>query len=720
MVGIAVDGLDSARSTLSARSARRHSMSEYTPSFVAAVVAAALSKLDASSSTLPGGGNPFAHVPPPLLNLGTYVSSTSLSGSIPAEAAAALAPLFSSRRRSSSFIYPNLLLGSSVDLNVTLGELTLPLSGRDTDDQLTSARLEHWEMVLQEGRWCAIVPTERLLAMMLPIHSRRSSVDQLHSFGADSREPLLPPLLETIADEVVEPVYVRGTNTGAESTTSTSGSNHPALGTFSSTHTLRASVRVSPNWQATGSTGVLTLTTLREAVSGSTDGGGGGNENAVSSTSSHGNTPHAAADAKLRNNETPWAAHEDRSHSEDTVPSSLAPTVGFRPLAYATPMVIKRIRHQGIQGTGPAERDAAFAVRAVELQRRLADDRRISAEQLNVEYAFTRGIVLPAAARRTADATFVVMPFIPDGTLASFLNENPPPSMTQIQRLASDIAKGLEVLHRHLFAIHHDLTTSNILLHKVQEDPPIYGATVADFGCATLLTPTPGADTVSAHDSCSDSDDDGGSTGGSIPSMRSTQLARLSPQSVVVSRSTTDFVGSVAYMSPERIAGEPHGTSSDIWAFGILVLSMLIGRHPLRSEEQPFSPRLPRQNTAPNEVCKSAFDDVADGGDDEPFNNTVSTSHQVVGQLTEDADELEGASQQATFWRLVQLLEAGTQDLERRQAAVDEFVHSALDDCPNELTDTRLIEVIRACMQANPANRPSASGVLSMLATTTA
>jgi hypothetical protein len=283
MVGIAVDGLDSARSTLSARSARRHSMSEYTPSFVAAIVAAALSKLDASSSTV-AGGNPFAHMPPPLLNLGTYVSTgdPSPNGSIPAEAAAALAPLFSSRRRSSSFIYPNLLLGSSVDLNVTLGELTLPLSGRDTDDRLTSATLEHWEMVLQEGRWCAIVPTERLLAMMLPIQSRRSSADQPHSFGADSRDPLLPPLLETIADEVVEPVYVRGTNTGAESTTSTSGSNHPNLGTFSSTHTLRASVRVSPNWQATGSTGVLTLTTLREAVSGSTDGGGGGNENAVS------------------------------------------------------------------------------------------------------------------------------------------------------------------------------------------------------------------------------------------------------------------------------------------------------------------------------------------------------------------------------------------------------------------------------------------------------
>src|SRR5262249_11932448 len=43
------------------------------------------------------------------------------------------------------------------------------------------------------------------------------------------------------------------------------------------------------------------------------------------------------------------------------------------------------------------------------------------------------------------------------------------------------------------------------------------------------------------------------------------------------------LVGTLPYMSPERIKGQPGGKSSDIWALGILLFQLLTGRFPWES-----------------------------------------------------------------------------------------------------------------------------------------
>ncbi|KAL9645951.1 hypothetical protein ABK040_001059 [Willaertia magna] len=48
------------------------------------------------------------------------------------------------------------------------------------------------------------------------------------------------------------------------------------------------------------------------------------------------------------------------------------------------------------------------------------------------------------------------------------------------------------------------------------------------------------------------------------------------------------FVGTVTYMSPERLEGQKYSYASDIWALGVIVLESVTGRFPFRDEnDQP-------------------------------------------------------------------------------------------------------------------------------------
>lgn len=45
------------------------------------------------------------------------------------------------------------------------------------------------------------------------------------------------------------------------------------------------------------------------------------------------------------------------------------------------------------------------------------------------------------------------------------------------------------------------------------------------------------------------------------------------------------FVGTVTYMSPERIEGKRYNHLSDIWSFGMVILEMAIGSYPYPSHK---------------------------------------------------------------------------------------------------------------------------------------
>eukprot|EP00939_MAST-03C_sp_MAST-3C-sp1_P004104 g4104.t1 len=118
-----------------------------------------------------------------------------------------------------------------------------------------------------------------------------------------------------------------------------------------------------------------------------------------------------------------------------------------------------------------------------------------------------------------------------------------PISEALLANIAYAILRGLAFLHKGS-RIHRDLKPANVLLSR---DGSIK---ISDYGIATKLeTKTP-------------------------------RRQR---------RYSTSFVGTKAYMSPERLNGNPYSYPADVWSLGILVLALMLGRLPFPSKALMFS-----------------------------------------------------------------------------------------------------------------------------------
>jgi eukaryotic-like serine/threonine-protein kinase len=134
---------------------------------------------------------------------------------------------------------------------------------------------------------------------------------------------------------------------------------------------------------------------------------------------------------------------------------------------------------------------------------------------------------------------FLVMEYVPGGTLESRLAAGPFPLETALQ-LGAAIADALENAHRHGI-LHRDLKPGNVML-TADGQPKIL-----DFGLAVLLS--------------------GGKATG-----------RLTDSGAIV--------GSVPYMAPEQIFGEADDTRTDVYALGVVLFEMVTGQRPF-SKDRP-------------------------------------------------------------------------------------------------------------------------------------
>jgi serine/threonine-protein kinase len=133
-------------------------------------------------------------------------------------------------------------------------------------------------------------------------------------------------------------------------------------------------------------------------------------------------------------------------------------------------------------------------------------------------------------------AVFIVMELVDGSTLRDFLNENGALSAEQSIQIMLPVLSALAAAHK-IGIIHRDIKPENILISK---DGRIK---VADFGLA-----------------------------------RNTSLAQtLTAESSVV-------LGSVSYLSPEQIQRGVADARSDIYAIGIVLFEMLIGKKPYDGE----------------------------------------------------------------------------------------------------------------------------------------
>jgi tetratricopeptide (TPR) repeat protein len=135
---------------------------------------------------------------------------------------------------------------------------------------------------------------------------------------------------------------------------------------------------------------------------------------------------------------------------------------------------------------------------------------------------------------------FIVMEYVAGETLQERLRRTGPLPVKEAIALAGELSEALEEAHaRNL--VHRDLKPSNVMV------TPTGHVKVMDFGLAKQIQSVEGrgADATVAH-----------LTGDGIQ------------------------VGTLAYMSPEQVVGDPLDARSDIFAFGVVLLEMLTGTHP--------------------------------------------------------------------------------------------------------------------------------------------
>jgi len=133
---------------------------------------------------------------------------------------------------------------------------------------------------------------------------------------------------------------------------------------------------------------------------------------------------------------------------------------------------------------------------------------------------------------------FLVMEYVPGGTLQSRLAEGPL-SLRDVIRIGAEIGDALEDAHRRGF-LHRDLKPGNIVLTETGS------AKLLDFGLAGLLS---GADRTA------------------------TQLTQANA-----------LQGSLAHMAPEQLRGEADNSRTDVYAFGTVLYQMATGKLPFERE----------------------------------------------------------------------------------------------------------------------------------------
>ena len=148
-------------------------------------------------------------------------------------------------------------------------------------------------------------------------------------------------------------------------------------------------------------------------------------------------------------------------------------------------------------------------------------------------------------------AAFLALELVPGPTLAERLARGAL-SLEEALAIGRQIVDALESAHEH-GVIHRDLKPANI---KVREDGTVK---VLDFGLAKALAPQ-GASGTDALNS-------------PTMSARATEMGLI--------------LGTAAYMSPEQAKGKPADQRADVWAFGVVLFEMIVGKQVFTGETAP-------------------------------------------------------------------------------------------------------------------------------------
>jgi len=131
-----------------------------------------------------------------------------------------------------------------------------------------------------------------------------------------------------------------------------------------------------------------------------------------------------------------------------------------------------------------------------------------------------------------------VLEYMDRGTLADLLTKCHVIQENILSKLTYKVVLGLEYLHKEMHLIHRDIKPQNILINREGD------VKITDFGVSGEIAHT--------------------------------------------AAFANTFVGTLKYMSPERIKGNAHSANSDIWALGLVIMECAIGVFPYKESVSFF------------------------------------------------------------------------------------------------------------------------------------
>jgi serine/threonine protein kinase len=183
----------------------------------------------------------------------------------------------------------------------------------------------------------------------------------------------------------------------------------------------------------------------------------------------------------------------------------------------------------------------------------------------------------------TGDLAYLVMPYLPDGSLATRLEQHGPLPLPTTLLAVEQVAAALDYAHARGI-VHRDVKPSNMLLH------PDGRVLLADFGIARPL-----------HLPVSEAESSSGSGGsGGLDAAASASDGTLTQAG--------SAMGTPEFMAPEQVRGGSITPATDTYALGIATYELLGGQTPFAGANVPTI--LLRQVTAPPPPLQSLRSDL--------------------------------------------------------------------------------------------------------------
>ena len=166
---------------------------------------------------------------------------------------------------------------------------------------------------------------------------------------------------------------------------------------------------------------------------------------------------------------------------------------------------------------------------------------------------------------------YITMPFVEGEDLATILKREGKLSPPRVMTIARSVVSGLAAAHD-AGVVHRDLKPANIMVDAAGE------GLVMDFGVARSTEGAPA----------------GPSSGAGVPAAFSVATVNTMAQTVVGS-----VVGTIEYMAPEQARAEPVDQRADIYAFGLILYDLLLGKARAQRLESAIAELQQRMREAP-------------------------------------------------------------------------------------------------------------------------